>query len=289
MQPPQRPGPPKNRIAAILRDSGLLSEEQLRNAQQQHEQWGGRLARHVTELGYASEEAVTAALAQGLRVPRVTLATVRPLPAVLARVPPELAEARLVLPLELRDGGRTLLVAMADPTDVATMDELARRTGARVAPAVAGDRELERAIRRHYHGVEESLTPPPTDGELPEGATSGEVLLPEAIVSGEEGAPTPVPTPVPGPAPAGRRVQEAAALLADLVRGSPPAPSAADVLEELVGGPARREGLTPEEHHRLLLVQRNQERSARVLRAVAELLLEKGWFTREELAARLRS
>lgn len=267
MQLPSRPGPPKSRIASVLLASGLVDEEGLREAQLQQERWGGALTRHVTELGYASEEAVVAALERGLQVPRRALAAVRPPAAVLSRVDASLAEARIVLPLELRDGGRTLLLAMADPTDVATMDEVARRTHLRVQPAVAGHGELERAIRRHYHGVEDAETPPPAD--------EGDVLDTHSPDAGAH----------PGLRPGGERGGDAA----DPVRASAPAPSAADLLEELLtGAAAHPEELTAEERHRLERVQKNQERSGRLMRALVELLFEKGRLTRHELSARLR-
>ena len=46
--------------------------------------------------------------------------------------------------------------------------------------------------------------------------------------------------------------------------------------------------LTPEEQRRLTELRANQERSGKALRAVMELLKEKGFTTQKELLARLK-
>ncbi|MCI0571702.1 MAG: general secretion pathway protein GspE [Myxococcaceae bacterium] len=251
MQPRPRSSPPtRNRIAAVLLEAGLVTREQLLTALQQQEHWGGRLTRQIEELGYATEEAMTAAVERGLRIPRLRLATVTPTAAALSRVDAELAEARGVLPVAFQDGGRTLLLAMADPTDVATMDEVARRSQTRVQPAVVGDREVEAAILRHYHGVDAAPAP---SAAGPDGVTEKLDVAP------------------------------------DLLGASARADSAANLLEELLTGEATQPGtLTAEEQHRLALLKQNQVRSGRVLRALLELLVEKGVLTQAALAARLR-
>jgi len=74
---------------------------------------------------------------------------------VLALVPERLVRARKALPIEQLGGGRRgpLVVALADPGDLGTLDELAFATGMAVKPVLAAEADLDRAIARLLDGV----------------------------------------------------------------------------------------------------------------------------------------
>src|SRR5437588_7342178 len=76
--------------------------------------------------------------ANGAAAP-LNLGTLVPDPAALAALPRALAERLRVVPLQRR--GDVLAVAMADPNDVHTIDEVARVTRCRIAPVAAGAAE----------------------------------------------------------------------------------------------------------------------------------------------------
>ncbi|RKG98732.1 general secretion pathway protein GspE, partial [Corallococcus carmarthensis] len=167
--------PSRNRIADILVKARVIDELQLRSALASLDQWGGRVSRVVADLGLASEETITQAICQGLGMPRVQLGNLTKDAAALSRVDVGLAEQKGVFPVQLKDNGKTLVLAMSDPTDLATLDQVAARSRARVVPMVAGDREIEHAILRHYRGqepVEKKRFKPDTNkqamDELPE-------------------------------------------------------------------------------------------------------------------------
>ncbi|NIS32124.1 MAG: type II secretion system protein GspE, partial [Actinobacteria bacterium] len=63
-------------------------------------------------------------------------------------VKPEIATKHLVLPL--RRVGRTLTVAMANPTNLDAIDELRFSTGYDIEPVVAGEYSLRKAIDKYY-------------------------------------------------------------------------------------------------------------------------------------------
>ncbi|HYO71337.1 MAG TPA: hypothetical protein VEU33_35190, partial [Archangium sp.] len=44
---------PRNRIGEILVKARVIDEMQLRSALAQHDQWGGRLSRIITDMGIA--------------------------------------------------------------------------------------------------------------------------------------------------------------------------------------------------------------------------------------------
>jgi len=150
--------PPRNRIGDILVKARVIDELQLRSALAQLEQWGGRLSRIVTEMGLANEDVITNAISQGLGMQRVSLGNLTKDPGALAKVDVTLAEQKGLFPVSLKDNGKTLVLAMADPTDLATIDQVAARSRARIIPMVAGEYEIETAILRHYRNMEPSAS-----------------------------------------------------------------------------------------------------------------------------------
>ncbi len=134
--------------------AGLVDELQVRSAVARQAQWGGRLGKHVMELGFARDEAVAGALAAALGLQRIELDKFPRDPAALSKVDAQTAEQKGVFPYAFRENGKTLWLAMADPTDLATVDEIAARSGCRVRVAVAGEMEVVAAIWRHYKNQE---------------------------------------------------------------------------------------------------------------------------------------
>ena len=72
---------------------------------------------------------------------------------VVELVPVELAEKHRCLPLFVKDqaGSRELYLAMEDPSDLDAQGELGFRIGFRIRPVLVAPTELEDALQRHYH------------------------------------------------------------------------------------------------------------------------------------------
>jgi hypothetical protein len=274
---------PRNRIGEILVKARVIDEMQLRSALAQHDQWGGRLSRIIADMGLAAEDTITDAIAQELGMQRVQLGTARDLGA-LAKLDVGFAEQKSVFPVSLRDNGKTLVLAMADPTDLQTIDQVAARSRTRVIPMVAGDREIQHAILRHYRNQEPVVThsahsapgrssSPEDENEFKIVDMSGKTVM-KALTDIASNTARENATP-----------QAAAAAPARPGGGA----SAADLLDEILStAPSPAEVFSPEEMQRLQAVQANQEKSSKILRALLELLLEKGTIQQRELAARMR-
>ncbi|RYZ35676.1 MAG: general secretion pathway protein GspE [Myxococcaceae bacterium] len=279
--------PSRNRIADILIKARVIDELQLRSALASLDQWGGRVSRVVSDLGLASEETITQAICQGLGMPRVQLGNLTKDAAALSRVDVILAEQKGVFPVQLKDNGKTLVLAMSDPTDLATLDQVAARSRARVVPMVAGDREIEHAILRHYRNqepVEKKRFKPdskPQDaGELPEEEEFKVVDMSGNTVVKRI---SDIVDPNAAPAAAARPAAKAASPAAEAA-GS----SASDILDEILAGGSPTSEWTEADLQRLQTVQQNQEKSSKILRALLELVFEKGQVQQRELAARMR-
>jgi hypothetical protein len=290
--------PSRNRIGDILVKARVIDELQLRSALASLDQWGGRLARTVADLGLATEDTIIEAICQGLGMQRVHLGNLSKDVGALARVDMALAEQKGVFPVALRDNGKTLVLAMSDPTDLATLDQVAAKSRARIVPMVAGDREIETAILRHYRNQEPVVSThfnpkARQDNNTTNNDDSGtqdedefkivdmsgktvvkrisDIVDPATLAAGA--AP---PRPAPPAEKPGPPVPTA--------EGS----SASDILDEILAGGAPSNAWTDEDLQRLQTVQQNQEKSSKILRALLELLLEKGKIQQKELAARMR-
>ncbi len=143
-------------IGEILSKVGMIDDLQLRSALARQEQWGGRLAMHLVDLGFMDEAAIADAIAKALGIKRVKLSTTPKDSGALLKVDLDVAEQRGIYPCFLQ--GKTLWLAMADPTDLETMEMVAKRSGCLVRAVVAGEKEIMAAIWRNYRNQE----PPPS-------------------------------------------------------------------------------------------------------------------------------
>jgi type IV pilus assembly protein PilB len=140
--------PPGERLGDLLVQDGLLTTQQLRQALAEQRSSGHRLGYVVVKLGLVDEVDVTKALARQLRMPAVDLSRFEPDVRVLRLIPAEVARKHLVLPL--RREGRTLTVAMADPTDLGLLQDLKFITRYDAHPVIAGEFTLRGLIEKHY-------------------------------------------------------------------------------------------------------------------------------------------
>jgi len=143
------------RIGDLLLKEGLITREQLEKALAEQKQNGTRVGYNLIKLGYLNELDLTRMLARQFRMPAVDLSKFEVDPRITKLVPADLALKHLVLPLK-RDG-RTLTVAMADPTDLGVLDDLKFITRYDIFPVIAGEYTLRGAIDRYYDGADASL------------------------------------------------------------------------------------------------------------------------------------
>ncbi len=276
---------PRNRIGEILVKARVLDEMQLRSALAQHDQWGGRLSRIISDMGIAAEETLTQAIAEGMGMQRVQLGTAKDAGA-MSKMDVTFAEQKGVFPVALRDNGKTLVLAMADPSDLATIDQVAARSRTRVVPMVAGDREIENAILRHYRNLEPSLTPMSrTSPNKRTSTVTDEDEFKIVDIAGKTVMKA-ITDIAPNMARENAARQQAAASAPMPARPSISS-SASDLLDEILNA-SPAEVFSAEEMQRLQAVQVNQEKSSKILRALLELLFEKGQIQQRELAARMR-
>lgn len=260
---------------------------------------GGHLVQEIAELGYATEAAMARGVSVELGLPRIDLAANPPEAAALALLDARFCAERVVLPVALRENGELLWLAMADPTDQEAIGIVRRRTQKRVRPAVAGPSEILRAVRALYAAPEagkeqEAQLPPieiaPGEDDSPfEVVNVADDIESSALSRIARQLGVAVPARIPSRVHSDVRGHKGQ-------RGIPPAPAAVVekpplTLDQLFAveparGPVAIDDLTAADLPTLDALRASLEKSALVLRSLAELCLEKRLFTREEIKSR---
>jgi len=149
------PAANSERIGEILVREGLITRDQLNLALQEQRDSGARLGYNLVALGFIKEIDLTRALARQYRMPAVDLTNFEIDPRIARLIPGEMAVKHMVLPLK-RDG-RTLTVAMADPTSTGVLDDLKFITRCDIFPVIAGEYTIRHAIERCYESNEAQM------------------------------------------------------------------------------------------------------------------------------------
>jgi type IV pilus assembly protein PilB len=141
------------RIGDLLYQEGLITAEQLAKALQEQKQSGTRVGYNLVKLGFIQEVELTRALAKQHKMPAVDLSRFELDPKIAKMIPAELAQKNLVVPLK-RDG-RTLTVAMADPSNLGVLEDLKFITRYDIFPVIAGEYTLRAIIEKNYGATDE--------------------------------------------------------------------------------------------------------------------------------------
>jgi type IV pilus assembly protein PilB len=136
------------RLGDLLVREGLITKEQLEKALAEQKTSGSRVGYNLVKMGFIPEIELTKVLARQYKMPAVDLSKFEVDPRIVKLVPADLAVKHLVLPLK-RDG-RTLTVAMADPTNLGVVEDLKFITRYDIFPVIAGEFTLRNAIEKHY-------------------------------------------------------------------------------------------------------------------------------------------
>ena len=145
----------QDRLGDLFVREGLVSADQLQEALTEASKSGTRLGHALVKLDLVDEDELTRMLAKQYRVPAIDLDKVKVDERILRLIPDELAFKHLVLPL--RRVGRTLTVAMANPTDMGAIEDLKFITRHEIEPVVAGEYTLRAYLESYYETADEGM------------------------------------------------------------------------------------------------------------------------------------
>ena len=135
-------------IADILTQKGLLTAEQLADAQRLQQAEGLRLDRAVVQQGWLTEQKLLEVFGEQLHLPVVTLEDRAFDGDLLRALPARVVYRQRLVPVGRVDG--ILQVATSDPFDLYAFDDLRLLTGLNIQPVLATRDEIEKVIKTHY-------------------------------------------------------------------------------------------------------------------------------------------
>ena len=142
----------RNGFGDILIRRGVISPDQLSEAERIAREGGGNLQDSLVRLGYATGEEVMRALAQQHRHDFIELSEISIPESVIELVPESVARENAILPLAEEDG--LLKVIVSDPEDFDTIEKLRFILNRKVEIALAPRENILEAINRYYGQIE---------------------------------------------------------------------------------------------------------------------------------------
>src|SRR5919106_1705461 len=139
------------RIAELLVRGGVVTREQLNQAQDKERDNGSSVIRELVRLGFTSEDNLSDFLARQFGIEKVELNPSAIEDAVFSLVPPQLVQKHQLVPLKLL--GASLTVAMADPTDLVAINEIKFITGYGVRVVLASPSAIKKTLDHRFGGV----------------------------------------------------------------------------------------------------------------------------------------
>src|SRR5579872_3318302 len=146
----------KRRLGQILVDLGYMNEDQLWDVLEEQKQAPGEfIGRVAVRMGLVTEAQLSEALAEQWGMQVVNLKETTITPKVLELVPETMASIYKIMPVSLKNN--VLTVAMADPQNIAALDDLRNFLGYDVRGAVSNPADIQEAIERYYADKQESI------------------------------------------------------------------------------------------------------------------------------------
>lgn len=249
------------RLGDLLVKAKVISESQLKAALAEQQKWGGKLGELLVRMNFLTEDMLVKALSKQMNVPAVNLEAIESIaPHVRAKVPADVARDLVALPLQLRDEGKTLLVAMAEPQNLKHLDTLRSVSRCRIQPQLAGRQAIAKSFARFY------------DGEADMGSEGDDGFK---LVDSQ--GHTLIKNVEDVKAPARRSSNPAAAAISMPPQPAPPPRAPTQDVPR---------GKSPSET--LRAIEEAQRKEVTALKGMVELMIEKGVFTREEYLAKVK-
>lgn len=138
----------KKRLGDSLVDAGVINAKQLSEALTEQKRAGEKLGETLIRLGFCSQDQLIEVLSDQMGIPFVRLDRTVIDPEAANLLSKDSAKKYKVMPLYKTNN--LLNIAMADPLDIFTIDEIEFQTGLEVSQAIAIEEDILEAIERFY-------------------------------------------------------------------------------------------------------------------------------------------
>ena len=138
------------KLGEMLVSAGKITSEELEETLKGQAIFGGRFGTNLVEMGFLEEGELAQFLSQKTGVPCASPEQLMDLsPQVIRLLPEDAVKKYRVIPVALNN--RKLSLAMTDPSDYATIDEISFVTGYIVVPLITPELRLVCALEKHYN------------------------------------------------------------------------------------------------------------------------------------------
>lgn len=145
----------KLRLGDVLVNSGIITAEDLQRGLELQKGSGRKLGETLVDEGITTEENIARALSSQLGYEMIDLQETNIHEEILNLVPVNILKKHVMLPFEYSASGMNVIrVAMADPMNMAAMDDINIITNLQVEPVVATSQGIMLALDRYFGQVE---------------------------------------------------------------------------------------------------------------------------------------
>jgi type IV pilus assembly protein PilB len=137
------------KLGALLVASGLVTQAQLDGSLKRQSSDGGRLGEVLVNEGLVTEQDIVRAVAGQMRIGVVDLTQTAPQANAIGLLPRDFIIRHRLMPLSLDDHG-SLTLAMTNPLDVITVDEVGMRTKKRIVPLICTESGFDDAVSIYF-------------------------------------------------------------------------------------------------------------------------------------------
>ncbi len=141
---------PHKRIGEILIEMDLVTDAEVKEALKLQKTKGGLLGEILVGLGYITEKDLLFALGAQSGMEVVDLDDVEVPTEAISKVDANICETFQICPVSW--DGKVLTVAVADPLNVAVLDDLRFLLNCEVQGAISNKESVEKAIKKYYEG-----------------------------------------------------------------------------------------------------------------------------------------
>ncbi len=137
-------------LADILANIGAMTRERADSVKLAEIQSGRSQEDIIVSQNLATPEMMVRAKAELYNIPFIDLSTTPVSPVAISLIPQELARKFRVFPISVDTSAHELILAMAEPLDLASIEFIEQRTGYRVRPSAAVPEAIDEHIAKRY-------------------------------------------------------------------------------------------------------------------------------------------
>lgn len=135
-------------LGEMLIEKGLITQKELEIGLKEHQKSGEFLGVTLLKLGLLTEDELYPVLSKQLDIPYVKIKEQKIDPKLIEKIPARYACHYKLMPLNLKEN--KLTIAVTDPLDIRTLDDLKLLLGYEIEAVLSSEKEIQEGIRKYY-------------------------------------------------------------------------------------------------------------------------------------------